>query len=155
MFLLYTSWRFPLSASQRRSEKRLSKQPQPLTSALHPLYTHSWKMALSLSRASLFCGFFGVVIFCLFTISSYVHVHLLRKFNKNQIVWKFLKKLVFFSYFFIFWNVSFLNGKTVWKMISWGNFLQVENGTLFNDNRNECFQWRKQWRKPLLHCFLH
>ena len=102
MFLLYTSWRFPLSASQRRSEKRLSKQPQPLTSALHPLYTHSWKMALSLSRASLFCGFFGVVIFCLFTISSYVHVHLLRKFNKNHIVWKLLKKLVKIEFLFLF-----------------------------------------------------
>lgn len=38
-------------------------------------------MALSLSRASLFCGFFGVVIFCLFTISSYVHVHLLLHFR--------------------------------------------------------------------------
>ena len=52
-------------------------------------------------------------------------------------------------------NVSFLNDKSVSKMISWANLLQVENGTLFNDNRNECFQWRKQWRKPLLHCFLH
>ena len=38
------------------------------------------KMALSISRASLFCTFFGVVIFCIFTISSYVHIHLLCKY---------------------------------------------------------------------------
>ena len=35
------------------------------------------KMALTLSRASLFCLFLGIVLFCIFTISSYVQIHLL------------------------------------------------------------------------------
>ena len=34
-------------------------------------------MALTLSRASLFCLFLGIVLFCIFTISSYVQIHLL------------------------------------------------------------------------------
>jgi len=38
-------------------------------------------MALTLSRASLFCTFLGVVIFCIFTISSYVQIHLLLHFR--------------------------------------------------------------------------
>jgi len=39
------------------------------------------KMALSLSRASLYCTFLGIVIFCIFTISSYVQIHLLLHFR--------------------------------------------------------------------------
>ena len=47
-------------------------------------------------------------------------------------------------------NVSFLHGKSVSRMISRGNLLQVENGTLFNDNRNyeffECFScWKNDF----------
>ena len=38
------------------------------------------KMALTLSRASLYCTFLGIVIFCIFTISSYVQIHLLCKY---------------------------------------------------------------------------
>jgi hypothetical protein len=35
------------------------------------------RMALSIPRASLYCTFLGVVIFCL--ITSYAHIHLLCK----------------------------------------------------------------------------
>lgn len=38
-------------------------------------------MALTLSRASLFCLFLGIVLFCIFTISSYVQIHLLLHFR--------------------------------------------------------------------------
>ena len=44
-------------------------------------FTILWhKMALTLSRASLYCTFLGIVIFCIFTISSYVQIHLLCKY---------------------------------------------------------------------------
>ena len=39
------------------------------------------------------------------------------------------------------------------KMISWGNFLQVENGTLFNDNWNCVFSVKKTVKKTISSLF--
>ena len=39
------------------------------------------------------------------------------------------------------------------KMISWGNLLQVENGTLFNDNRNWVFSVKKTVKKTITSSF--
>ena len=39
------------------------------------------------------------------------------------------------------------------KMISWGNFLQVENGTLFNDNWNCVFSVKKTVKKTISSSF--
>ena len=38
-------------------------------------------------------------------------------------------------------------------MISWGNFLQVENGTLFNDNWNCVFSVKKTVKKTISFLF--
>ena len=67
---------YPLK--KKKSRKHPSNTPTREVGWFLLFFWH--KMALTLSRASLYCTFLGIVIFCIFTISSYVQIHLLCKY---------------------------------------------------------------------------